>query len=128
MEDHDKERFLHYGEHVMEMHEHLRALLHSLPIPVVVPDFIGDDGPNPEAVFALDRARHLIEDEPISRTRQTSYQDLIIEWMTAYEMLVLTRVAGPAPWRLDCVEFAISRFTVLAEMIESGEVDEIDEP
>ncbi|MGW1035026.1 hypothetical protein ACWD4Z_22920 [Streptomyces antibioticus] len=128
MADHgDKERFLHLGEHLMGMLEYLRALLRDLPVPVVIPQFLGGDAPDHEAIIALDRARRLIADEPLGASRRKALQDLILEWFTAYEMLVLRQVAGPAGWRLDAAQFAISRFTVMAEMIESGMVDELDE-
>jgi hypothetical protein len=123
--DHDKERFLHLGEHVMGMLEFLRDLLRDLPIPVVIPEFLGADAPDHDAIMALDRARDLIEDEPITGPQKNGHQDLILEWFTAYEMLVLRQMAGPAPWRLDAAEFAIARFTVIAEMIESGFIDEL---
>ncbi|GEC02972.1 hypothetical protein SSP24_06270 [Streptomyces spinoverrucosus] len=125
MADHgDRERFLDLGETVLGMLGYLRELLLDLPIPVSLPDFVGEDGPNHEAVIALDRARHLIEEEPIPEMRQTAYGHLILEWLTAYEMLVLRQLAGPAPWRLDAAQFAIARFTTIAEMIENGELDD----
>ncbi|MFR0354147.1 hypothetical protein [Streptomyces sediminimaris] len=128
MADHgDKERFTLLGETVMGMLEYLRELLLNLPIPVDIPDFLGEDGPNHDAVMALDRARDLIDDEPVSEDRKTAYGHLILEWFTAYEMLVLRRIAGPAPWRLDAAQFAIARFTIIAEMIENGAIDEHDE-
>jgi hypothetical protein len=131
MADHgsDKERFLELGAVVIGMMEYLRELLLDLPIPVVLPEFTGESetGPVLDAVLALDRARVLIEDEPIPGSHRLAYGHLILEWFTAYEMLCLRRMAGPAPWRLDCAQHAIARFTTIAEMIENDELDDSDE-
>ncbi|MFI1030753.1 hypothetical protein [Streptomyces sp. NPDC020951] len=126
MEDHgDKERLRHLEEHVLGMMEYLQELLLDLPIPVVIPEVVDDnDKPVREAVLALDRARVLIEDEPIPERHKRAYESLILEWFTAYEMLVLRQMAGPAPWRLDAAQFAIARFTIIAAMIEDGDIAE----
>jgi hypothetical protein len=126
MADHgDKERLRHLEEHVVGMMGYLQELLLDLPIPVVIPDVVDDDDkPVREAIFALDRARDLIEDEPIAERYKRAYENLILEWFTAYEMIVLRQMAGPAPWRLDAAQFAIARFTIVAAMIEDGEIDE----
>ncbi|MET9729712.1 hypothetical protein ABZZ79_03295 [Streptomyces sp. NPDC006458] len=120
----DKERFLRLGETVMGMMEYLRGLLLDLPIPVVLPELLAGGSPDPEAVLALDRARDLLEAEPIPGQHQTALEHLILNWFIAYEMLVLRTMAGPAAWRLDAAEHAIRSFTTIAEMIESGELED----
>jgi hypothetical protein len=125
MADHgDKERFLDLGATVIGMLNYLRDLLQGLPIPVTLPEFVGEDGPDYDAVMTLDRARDLVREEPIPDLLKATYGHLILEWFTAYEMIVLRRMAGPAPWRLDAAEFAIARFTTIAEMLESGELND----
>ncbi|MFF6985620.1 hypothetical protein [Streptomyces sp. NPDC010273] len=125
MADHgDKERLQELMETVMGMLIHLQHMLQELPIPVVIPEILGVKGPNPEAIFALDRARDLIEDEPMGEELRTAHVMLILEWFTAYELLVIRQMAGPAPWRLDAAAYAVERFSTLAEAIEDGELDE----
>lgn len=125
MDDHDKERFIELGMLVFGAFDLIRELLTGLPIPVELPDI--DPGPEggdrAEVLLSLDRARAVIKDEPISTGVKVSYEMLILDWFTAYEMLTLTRVAGPAPWRLDSAEHALTRLELTAEAIENGETD-----
>ncbi|XUL91016.1 hypothetical protein ACQ86D_33945 [Streptomyces galilaeus] len=125
MEDHgDKERLRDLSEVVMGMMVYLQHMLHDLPIPIVIPPILGETGPNHDAIFALDRARDLIEDEPIDDQLRTAYGMLILEWFTAYELIVIRQMAGPAPWRLDAAQLAIDRFSTVVEAIEDGDIDD----
>lgn len=123
MADHDDERATYLMEATLGATFHIRELLGDLPIPVVVPRIVTETGVEPEAILSLNRARTLIDDEPISESAKISYKDLILEWFTAYEILVLRNIAGPAPWRLDIAEYALTRLSVVAEMIENGDVE-----
>ncbi|WP_282795168.1 hypothetical protein [Streptomyces sp. CC224B] len=124
MADHDEEeRTTILMEATLGATYLVREFLAELPIPVVVPELVTETTMAPEAVLSLNRARALIDDEPISEHAKIVYRDLILEWFTAYEILVLRKIAGPAPWRLDIAEYALERFGALAELIESGEVD-----
>ena len=128
MEPHDdKERLRYLTEALLGALHFVQAFLADLPVPIAVPDFITDEGPNHESVIALDRARTLIDDEPIPAIVKQAMKDLILDWLTAYEMMVLRRMAGPAPWRLAAAEYALTRLAAIGEMIENGELDGEDD-
>ncbi|MFH0246417.1 hypothetical protein ACGRHY_29250 [Streptomyces sp. HK10] len=121
MADHDdsERKYTFLGVALLGAHIDLRGILRDLPIPVELPEL--DEENKAEALVGLDRARTLIADEPISSSAKRAFQELILEWFTAYEVLALYKAAGFAPWRLDAVEFALSRFVALSEMIEEGD-------
>jgi hypothetical protein len=128
MADHDDpERFAKIAETVLAAFGFVRALLTDLPVPISVPDFDPEADDQLEALMSLNRVRALLADEPIGDTAKRAYERLVLEWFTAYEMVVLTKMAGPAPWRLDAVEFTLLRIATLGEMIELGEIEEDDE-
>lgn len=117
----------HLMEATLGATHHLREFLADLPIPVVVPSLVTEGEQAREAFLSLNRARTLIDDEPISDAAKAAHKDLILKWLTAYEMVVLLEIAGPAPWRLDLVEYALARSTALSMVITSGEAEELDE-
>jgi len=124
--DHDsRERFLALAEATVGAFAYMAALLEELPVPVVVPDLVlaVDDEPT-EVMLGLNRARTLIEDEPISDRHKRAYEHLVLDWFAAYETLALVKLAGPAPWRLDVVEFALQRFMTWVEVIEDDAPDD----
>ncbi|MGW4728875.1 hypothetical protein ACWEQC_06790 [Streptomyces shenzhenensis] len=128
MTDHDnyRERLLTLMEGLVGAYVYIQALLKDLPIPVIIPDFEpvdDEDGPR-TALLSLNRVRQLIEDEPIADTTQRAYEHLVLDWLTAYELLVITRLAGPAPWRLDAAEFSLNRVVTWIEVIEEDDSDE----
>ncbi|WP_019548458.1 MULTISPECIES: hypothetical protein [Streptomycetaceae] len=120
----DRERFSELEELIMAAHGFLRVLFEELPVPVVVIGFDAETDDHSEVLLSLDRARHLIEDEPIPSFEKKAISRLVLDWFSATEMLVLTKLAGPAPWRMDSVEYALHRFIAVAEMIERGELDD----
>ncbi|MBC9730689.1 hypothetical protein H8R17_40165 [Streptomyces sp. TRM68367] len=114
-------------EAALGMYAYMQALFEELPLPVTVPDLepSGDDEDAPaKALLSLNRVRQLIEDEPISERHKRSFEHMVLDWFAAYEMLVLTELAGPAPWRLDVVQFALVRMTTWIEVIEGDEPDD----
>ncbi|MFJ7100169.1 hypothetical protein [Streptomyces albogriseolus] len=128
MADHDnhRERLLTLMEALVGAHAYIQALLAELPLPVTIPDFTpedGEDGPV-QALLSLDRVRQLIDDEPLSERHKRAWVNLVLDWFTAYELLVITRMAGPAPWRLDAAEFALNRIVTWIEAIEEDDFDE----
>ncbi|MEU5111693.1 hypothetical protein AB0G64_09355 [Streptomyces longwoodensis] len=128
MADHDNhgERLLTLMEAIVGAFAYVQALLKDLPLPVIIPDFApGDDDEAPvTALLSLDRARQLIPDEPISERDKRAFEHMVLDWFTAYELLVITRMAGPAPWRLDAAEFALHRVVTWIEVIEDDEPDD----
>ncbi|MFB6943205.1 hypothetical protein ACFWGL_17075 [Streptomyces sp. NPDC060286] len=127
MADHDnsRERFLALAEAAIGGHDFIVALLAELPIPIVVPDIVQATDENPgECLEALNRALDLIEDEPVSDSVKGAYQHMILDWLGAYEILALIKVAGPAPWRLAVVESLLNQMVTWIEMIEDPHLDD----
>ncbi|MDX3068238.1 hypothetical protein PV518_39805 [Streptomyces sp. ND04-05B] len=130
MADHDsRERYLALAEAVIGAYAYMAGLLEDLPLPVLIPDIVqvADDGGDPtEVLLALDRVRAVVQDEPISEFHQRAFEHMILDWFAAYEIITLVKVAGPAPWRLDVVEFALNRLVTWAEVIENDEEEPDD--
>ncbi|CAL9302874.1 MULTISPECIES: hypothetical protein [Streptomyces] len=128
MADHDnhRERLLSLMEALIGAYAYIQALLKDLPLPVIVPAFMpGDDEEGPTtALMALDRVRQVVADEPISERDKRAFEHMVLDWFTAYELLVITRMAGPAPWRLDAAEFALQRVVTWIEMFEDDDPDD----
>ncbi|MEU0332211.1 hypothetical protein [Streptomyces sp. NPDC006193] len=128
MADHDdhRERLLTLMEALIGAFAYVQAMLEDLPLPITLPDFApGDDEEGPTvALLGLDRVRQLIQDEPIPERDKRAWEHLVLDWFAAYELLVITRMAGPAPWRLDAAEFAINRIVTWTELIEDDEPDD----
>ncbi|MGW4950649.1 hypothetical protein [Streptomyces parvulus] len=125
MADHDsRERFLALAEAVVGAWAYMAGLLEDLPIPVIIPDLVrmmDEDGDPADALLALNRVRAVIDDEPITEAHKRAFEHMMLDWFAAYEVLTLVKVAGPAPWRLDVVEFALNRLVTWAELIEDDE-------
>ncbi|EST24369.1 hypothetical protein [Streptomyces roseochromogenus] len=128
MADHDsRERFLALGEAVIGAYAYIASLLEDLPIPVIIPDIVQvaeEGGDLADVLLALNRVRAVVEDEPISEYHRRAFEHMLLDWFAAYEIITLVRVAGPAPWRLDVVEFALNRLVTWAEVIENDEQDD----
>ncbi|WP_406365265.1 hypothetical protein [Streptomyces sp. NBC_00645] len=128
MADHDnhRERLLTLMEGLLGLYAYIQALFEELPLPVTIPDFApGDSEDTPtQALLSLNRVRQLIDDEPISERDKRAFEHLVLDWFTAYELLVLTKLAGPAPWRLDCAEFSLNRVVTWIEVIEEDEPED----
>lgn len=120
MADHDTpERFEGLARALLGAFTLIQGLLAALPLSIVIPDLEwGDDGDAKEVLMAFDRARNLVDDEPIPDGLKWTIERLMLDWFVAYEMLTLTKVAGPAPWRMDCAEFALLRMEAWIQMIE----------
>ncbi|WHX19814.1 hypothetical protein QFW82_23585 [Streptomyces malaysiensis subsp. malaysiensis] len=126
MADHDKDRFYRLANFAIAAFEYIQAILSDLPIPVAVPDFdpAAEDGNAAETLYSLDRARTLIADEPIPDSTKGGLERMILDWLTAYEIIALTKVAGPAPWRFEIAEYALQRIHVMSELLDEGEPDD----
>ncbi|MEV1079892.1 hypothetical protein AB0I98_16845 [Streptomyces sp. NPDC050211] len=128
MADHDnyRERLVALMEGLLGLYAYMQGLFEELPLPVTLRDFEpADDEDTPsQALLALNRVRQLIEDEPISERDKRAFEHLILDWFTAYELLVITRLAGPAPWRLDAAEFSLNRVITWIEVIEEDDPDD----
>jgi hypothetical protein len=126
--DHDsRERYLALAEAVVGAYAYIAGLLEDLPIPVIVPDIVkvaNEDGDPTDVLLALSRVRSVIEDEPISEYHRRAFEHMLLDWFAAYEIITLVKIAGPAPWRLDVVEFALNRLVTWAEVIEDDEPDD----
>ncbi|MFE9906428.1 hypothetical protein [Streptomyces achromogenes] len=129
MADHDnhRERLLTLMEALVGAFAYIQALLQDLPLPVIIPDFAPDeedDEAPTTALLSLDRVRQLIQDEPISDRDKRAFEHMVLDWFTAYELLVITRMAGPAPWRLDAAEFAMNRIVTWIDLLDDEPDDD----
>lgn len=118
----DRDKFAELAKATLGALAHLVKLLMDLPIPIAIPNPLEADEADVEvlegAVFALERAQDLIDAEPISELRKEYLQRMCLDWFTAYEMVALIKVAGPAPWRFRCVEYALIRYQAHVELLE----------
>ncbi|MFC9085334.1 hypothetical protein [Nocardiopsis dassonvillei] len=114
---------------IAALYLHMAELFAQLPLRVELPEFhLGDPDAKPESILlSLQRARDLLAEEPISAAYERAYDKLSIEWFTLYELMALSVAAGATPWRLAGIEEGITRFGIVAEMIESGELDGLDD-
>ncbi|MEW2164397.1 hypothetical protein AB0912_15595 [Streptomyces sp. NPDC007084] len=127
MADHDEQR-AQAIKALLGAFNALRIVLQSLPIPVEIPSFFGTDGrPSPEGVLALDRARAILADEPIAENVRNAHDSAILDWFTTYELMFLTAMAGPAPWRMDAAEYSLARLATILEMITTDDLDDWDD-
>jgi hypothetical protein len=127
--DHDNpERFHDLTELIMGAYLFIRDYLREqLPLPVALPASFTEEGiPPHQVLIAVDRARHLIEDEPIPDELKTMLGRLLLDWFTAYDLAALVQLAGPALWRLDAIDYALRRAAIMIELIEEAESDEDD--
>lgn len=103
---------------VLDTFKGLRGVLAALPTPLLVAGF-DLSGDNRRDVFAdLDRARHLILGEPVPEDVIVTLDMLILDWFSAFELLAVATQAGPTPWRLDAITYALERCTLGFEEIE----------
>lgn len=103
---------------VTSAHRLMADYLRKLPLPIGIPDM---DGEWSAAVglMAIERARvELLQGEPIDDLLAAIYRRLILDWLTAYELMALVTHAGPAPWRCDGIERRIEDMLVAADLID----------
>lgn len=92
--------------------------LRKLPLPVGLPPMDEDWDPL-AALAAVERARtELLQEQPIDPLMAKVYGRLTLDWLTAYEVTAVIQEAGPAPWRLDMVEYLIRQMIVASEIID----------
>lgn len=83
-------------------------VLGELPVPIQIPE-PGTDWPAAEALPAMNRARELVQDEPIAEVVKRMLGAVLIDWLTCYEMAVVVLNLGEAPWRIDAMEHLLAR-------------------
>ncbi|MEV5707270.1 hypothetical protein [Actinoallomurus sp. NPDC052274] len=91
--------------------------LELLPIPIKLPELTEDWTPA-EGLLAAERAREvLLQDQPVCDLIKYNYHLMILDWQTAYDMCAFAQLAGPAPWRLDAIDIALSRAEASSDML-----------
>jgi hypothetical protein len=108
---------------VTGMYVTIRSTLTELPIPISLPDIDADNVDMLDCLRALMTARDLIEQEPITNAHKGAYSQAILKWFTAWELVNLATIAGPAPWRLDGAQLALVEMGAIIGDIESGDLD-----
>lgn len=95
-------------------------LLAELPIPIRLPEAPIAEAATEIGLLALDKAqRHLVPDQPMPDEDKRLVQELIVDWLTAWELGRLLRAQGftVAPWRLEALELAMDRITVYCQEV-----------
>lgn len=92
------------------------GLLARLPIPMNLPE---NQAAEPEwAIHAMSRAWELADEEPLPKLLTGRIRDMIISWLTAYELAVAVSTAGPGAWRLRGMEAALLRVRTRAYHVD----------
>jgi hypothetical protein len=96
----------------------LVALLARLPIPMRLIERQEDDPV--AAIRALSRAWELVDLQPLAGDPLAGHvRTMITDWLTAYELAVVCQQAGPALWRINGIELALTRFGASAGYVAS---------
>ena len=105
----------------------LAKILGELPLPIELPAFGQDpkvDGR--EALLAMERARSVVTDEPISERRKKGLATVALSWMTAYELICVSIEKGATSWRNDAIEDALLQIGIVMELVEGLEAESED--
>lgn len=100
------------------MYKVMAKLFAELPVPISLPESPLTEAASEIGLLALDRAqRHLIPDLPVTDEAKYMLQQVVLEWLTAWEMSMLLRDGGftKAPWRLEVLEYALDRMSVCVD-------------
>jgi predicted ATP-grasp superfamily ATP-dependent carboligase len=117
VEDHDDKRLRELTERTLAAFMLLGHMLGQLPVPITLPE-LDDDWDPVAAVEAVELTRtELLKDEPIDSTSQRMLSRALLDWLTVYELRTLVEVAGPAPWRIDAMDYGLHRLVTYASEV-----------
>jgi hypothetical protein len=120
--DHDDDRIAGLVSESLAGFLILTGYLADLPIPVTVPA-LGEGVEASTVLTALWRAAELVGDEPISEDRRVLLQQMILAWITAFEIIRLANTSGRAPWRLQIAEDELLNLRDLRDMYDVDDED-----
>ncbi|MGI5223529.1 hypothetical protein [Actinoallomurus sp. CA-142502] len=93
--------------------------LQELPLPIGLPPMEEDAWDLVTAITAMDRARTvLLNEEPIDPMPRDFLRRLLTEWLVAWDLWAFTKIAGPAPWRLEGIELAVRRIIQISGLLD----------
>lgn len=124
MEENSDKRYQELTEYLMAAYELIRVVLSQLPIPIELPPVNAEWEPL-TAIQAAQRTRdELIPAQPIDALDKSLLERSLLDWLTVYDLGGLVKMAGPAPWRLDAMDYGINRIvTFLDQAAESLGID-----
>jgi hypothetical protein len=115
VEDHDEDpeakRVAEAFKALLGAYMVITDMLAELPLPIQIPPMDEDWDPM-TAMPAMDRVRTVIRDEPLPSETAGMINTLILDWLTAYDAAGTFQGLGPAPWRLDALEAAMTRVAI----------------
>lgn len=118
MEQHPEDKRLdELIEHLFAAYELLGRLLGKLPIRIGLPEIEDEDWTPASAIQAVDRAREIVLDQPLETQVSWMIGTVLLDWTTVHELGFLAGAAGPAPWRLDAMEYGLQRITTVADEV-----------
>lgn len=127
MADSYEDKLAELREVVTSAYMVIAAYFEELPLKVELPPFGVDPSVGLlEAIPAMHRARTVVRDEPISLGHQRALRAIALEWLAACDLTCVATTAGATPWRVDAIEIMLMRIGSLAEMIDKGEVDQLE--
>lgn len=115
----DRQRFEEAIQHMWTAYTLITSVLEQLPLPVRLPESTSDWDVE-AGLLAVDRARDLVNDMPLSVLVAGSIRHMLLDWLAAYELGALTTLAGIAPWRIDAIEFSILRIVATTEIVSQA--------
>lgn len=105
------------AELVIAAYAYIAKILGGLPIPIGLPHAIVEDDQAP-GIDAIVNARELIKSEPLDQFAQTLADRLLLEWLTAYDLLGTTAAFGDEGWRHDAIKRGLNRVAVTGDLLE----------
>ncbi|WP_067171163.1 hypothetical protein [Microtetraspora niveoalba] len=119
MDNHHEDPLDALGHALLGAYVLIGKLLGWLPLPIGLPPIDEEDWDGLVAVAAIDRARIAVRDLPLDSLTASIMDKLLLEWLTAHDLGVITEVVGRDRWRLEALSYALSRITSLAQLAES---------
>lgn len=96
----------------------LQRLLTEVPqLPIEVPPLGETAEGHRMGIDALDRARALLDEQPMADDLRLAMQSVILEWVTLYERMAIVEELGGSDLRLDITERAAARATLYLDKV-----------
>ncbi|RCG19089.1 hypothetical protein DQ384_38065 [Sphaerisporangium album] len=101
---------------VIRFYALISKICEKLPVPIGLPP-MGEDFDSETIVPAVQRARVLIRDMPLEEDTARMLGHVLLDWITAHEIVAMVDEFGPAPWRLDALHYSLDRVSTLAKVV-----------
>jgi hypothetical protein len=119
-DNHPDKRWDELTEHMLVIYGLICHVLKQLPLPIEIPQ-LDAEWDAVTAIQALQRTRaDLIQAQPIGTVDKGMIERSLLDWLTAYDMGAFIKVAGPAPWRLDTLDYAFNRIITFMDRVAAS--------